>query len=241
MWKSRNSIPKRYPERFIHSGNSEMRSQRHRFPPRRLPACERCDTNACYEISRQDQLHPSALEETFVCLLRVRQMRRRRIHRVVFLAIAAWPTTALADVGTPLVWANTFHLLLGNALLGLFEGWILSRVFALPLRRCVILLVLANYISAWTGVALVSFLFNKSIGTTNDDLCRRRRSIEASCSHPSIGAGQTVERVREYGAGFQVQSGCFPHGLLRRDGRSPGQVDRARSLPARALTSAATR
>lgn len=82
---------------------------------------------------------------------------RRKITVVISL-FAALPCIARADVGTPLVWAGAFHMILGNALIGLGEGYILARVFKLALRRCLWLLVIANYFSAWLGTFIVDAL-----------------------------------------------------------------------------------
>jgi len=86
-------------------------------------------------------------------------MSRSRILGLATFVTALWPISALADVGTPLVWGTTFHLFLGNALLGLAEGWLLARVFRLSVRSCAWRLVIANYLSAWIGVSLMGFLF----------------------------------------------------------------------------------
>ncbi len=72
-----------------------------------------------------------------------------------------WPLSVLADAGTPLVWGGAFHLFIGNAIIGLFEGWLLARFFGLSKRRCVGFLIPANYLSAWVGIMLMSFLFNR--------------------------------------------------------------------------------
>jgi hypothetical protein len=88
-------------------------------------------------------------------------MRHSYLSRLVSIAIALWPVSALADVGTPLVWGMAFHLFLGNALLGLLEGWLLARVFGLSAKRCAWWLVVANYLSAWCGMMLMGFLFER--------------------------------------------------------------------------------
>ncbi len=88
-------------------------------------------------------------------------MNRRRTTPAIAAAILLCPICARADVGTPLVWGSTFHLLLGNTLIGLFEGWLLARVFHLPQRRCVWLMIPANYLSAWIGFGLMSYLFEQ--------------------------------------------------------------------------------
>jgi hypothetical protein len=49
------------------------------------------------------------------------------------------------------MWATMLHLAIGNALIGLFEGVILARLFSLKKTRTVALLIAANYGSAWAG------------------------------------------------------------------------------------------
>jgi hypothetical protein len=83
-------------------------------------------------------------------------MNRKIKYFVALLALA--PCFSKGDVGTPLVWASAFHMLFGNAILGLLEGWFLAKVFNLRKRRCIFLLILANYFSAWLGIYLVDVL-----------------------------------------------------------------------------------
>ncbi len=61
------------------------------------------------------------------------------------------PFMALANAGTPLMLAGMFHLLAGNALIGVFEGFLLSWGFSTPRRKSIALMILANYFSAWAG------------------------------------------------------------------------------------------
>lgn len=86
-------------------------------------------------------------------------MNRSRILRLAVIVAVLWPVCALADVGTPLVWGTAFHLIVGNALLGVAEGWLLARVFGLAVRRCSGWMIIANYLSAWIGLSLMGFLF----------------------------------------------------------------------------------
>lgn len=83
------------------------------------------------------------------------------LRRMVPIGLVLMPVAAFADVGTPLVWANAFHLLIGNAILGIAEGWFLARVFKIPLRRCVGFLISANYVSAWVGMSELSYCFDR--------------------------------------------------------------------------------
>ena len=87
-------------------------------------------------------------------------MRCRLFIAITAFAVVYSPASALADVGTPLVWGSAFHLLLGNAAIGCFEGWLLARYLKLPWPRPVWPLIVANYCSAWLGTLLLPFLFD---------------------------------------------------------------------------------
>lgn len=89
-------------------------------------------------------------------------MSRRHVCLTLGLLSVLCPVWARADAGTPLVWTATFHLFLGNALIGLCEGLLLARVFGLPKQGCVRLMIVANYLSAWIGVFLVPHLFSRA-------------------------------------------------------------------------------
>lgn len=60
-----------------------------------------------------------------------------------------------ANAGTPLMWASAFHLLLGNCIIGLVEGLLIARLFAASQLRSVVLMILANYVSASLGACLL--------------------------------------------------------------------------------------
>ena len=67
------------------------------------------------------------------------------------LAIAS---PARADAGTPLMWASLFHLVIGNALIGVLEGLVLLFVFKTK-RRVIWWMILANYVSAFAGLMIL--------------------------------------------------------------------------------------
>jgi len=78
--------------------------------------------------------------------------------RIYFAAVAAaaMPFAAEANAGTPLIWGYVIHLVIGNLFIGIGEGLFL-HLFA-PQRRkrtCVLLMVCANYVSAWLGMNLL--------------------------------------------------------------------------------------
>jgi len=81
----------------------------------------------------------------------------------IFAGLAALlltPATAQANAGTPLMLATMFHLLIGNLLIGAFEGYILGAVFKLPMGRCIRKLIVANYVSMWLGgLILLNIVF----------------------------------------------------------------------------------
>jgi hypothetical protein len=77
-------------------------------------------------------------------------MKRNRNIFAIFLLLAA-PSVAQADAGTPLMWAGMLHLVLGNLIIGIVEGILLAKFFGLAKCKCIGLLILANYLSAWLG------------------------------------------------------------------------------------------
>jgi hypothetical protein len=76
---------------------------------------------------------------------------KKNITRGMMLGVAALPSVALANAGTPLMWASMLHLIFGNLIIGLFEGLLLAGIFGLPKRKSIVALILANYFSVWVG------------------------------------------------------------------------------------------
>jgi hypothetical protein len=74
---------------------------------------------------------------------------------ILAFAIALSPAPALANAGTPLMWTGIGHLFIGNAVIGILEGILLSKLFHTPRSKSVNLLVVANYTSAWGGMFLI--------------------------------------------------------------------------------------
>jgi hypothetical protein len=83
-------------------------------------------------------------------------MRTGRAEALLLAALLCLPATALANAGTPLMWATAGHLLFGNAIIGVLEGLILAFLFHLPKWKSVGVMILANYVSAWAGSVLLS-------------------------------------------------------------------------------------
>lgn len=61
------------------------------------------------------------------------------------------PSICSANAGTPLMWASAFHLVIGNIIIGIIEGSIVARALKVGYGKAIILLILANYFSAWFG------------------------------------------------------------------------------------------
>jgi hypothetical protein len=78
-------------------------------------------------------------------------MRRQLLRVLVLLCVIAFPRCAWADAGTPLMWAGMLHLLFGNALIGVGEGLLLAWLFSVSKRKSVLIMIPANYASAWLG------------------------------------------------------------------------------------------
>ena len=66
-----------------------------------------------------------------------------------------WADRVLADVGTPLIWATGGHLLIGNLFIGIFEGWLLSRLFGFKPVSSIIWMIIANYVSFIAGAMAI--------------------------------------------------------------------------------------
>lgn len=78
------------------------------------------------------------------------------MKRVCWLVVlAAVPSLALADTGTPLMWYGCCWLFVGNALIGVFEAWIIRRRTKLEIGRLRAPVIVANYTSALVGYWLL--------------------------------------------------------------------------------------
>ncbi len=78
-------------------------------------------------------------------------MKHRLFPLLLVLAVTFTPQAAVANAGTPLMWAGMLHLVVGNALIGIGEGLLLTWWFGVSKRKSVTLMILANYASAWLG------------------------------------------------------------------------------------------
>lgn len=78
-----------------------------------------------------------------------------KFSAIFALVIALLPFPVLANAGTPLMWAGISHLLLGNAIIGSVEAFLLTKLFRTRKWPSVWLLYAANYISAWVGALLI--------------------------------------------------------------------------------------
>lgn len=78
-------------------------------------------------------------------------MKRGALLRIIVVGLLALPLEASANAGTPLMWASMIHLAIGNALIGLLEGCLLTWWFGVSRAKAVALMIPANYASAWLG------------------------------------------------------------------------------------------
>ena len=83
-------------------------------------------------------------------------MRARAMSVLVVLVLV--PSVAAADTLTPWVSGTSPHLWVATLLLGVLEGAILARLFGLTLRRCIGLMIPANLLTSWVGLALIGAL-----------------------------------------------------------------------------------
>ena len=82
-------------------------------------------------------------------------MKKTKLITLIII-LTIFPSTVFANVATPLMWASFFHLFIGNAIIGIIEGLILSKLFKLKKLKTIFILISANYFSAWIGVFLLN-------------------------------------------------------------------------------------
>ncbi len=63
-------------------------------------------------------------------------------------------TFTLANSITPVLLQTMALLFVGNAIIGIIEGAVVSRVFRFPLKRTIFAFIVANYASMWLGFIL---------------------------------------------------------------------------------------
>lgn len=82
----------------------------------------------------------------------------RHANHILIAAVilAAWPSIAHANAGTALAWASMLHLLFGNLLLGVLEGFLLVGLFNCRHRTAILNLIAANYVSAFIGLLVLA-------------------------------------------------------------------------------------
>ena len=86
-------------------------------------------------------------------------MNRTRpiIFGLILLALFCCPSAAMANMGTPLMWAGFLHLAIGNAFIGLGEGALIAWVFKASVTRCAVIMIVANYFSAIAGMCAIDW------------------------------------------------------------------------------------
>jgi len=82
-------------------------------------------------------------------------LRMKAKHLFPLVVIMLLPSTAFANAGTPLMWVSAIHLVAGNALIGIVEGLLLGLFFECSKWKSVLILIAANYASAWGGVLMM--------------------------------------------------------------------------------------
>ena len=96
-------------------------------------------------------------------------MKRFWLKKEIFAILMVSPIFLYANAGTPLMWANAFHLLIGNAIIGIVEGLIASFLSLKTKKRSVFFFILLNYISMVLGLLIIftieAFGFEKTVVT----------------------------------------------------------------------------
>lgn len=85
-----------------------------------------------------------------------------QVFIIIFL-ILIYPSLALSNAGTPLLWAGTLQVYFVNILIALFESMLIKRKFNNFRTFLVILIIIfvANYASMFSGWGITSFVTNQ--------------------------------------------------------------------------------
>ncbi len=82
----------------------------------------------------------------------------KRAALVAALVLLGAPSVALANSGTPMMWLSWVHLALGNVIIGLGEGVALTPLLRGKILRSIVIMIAANYASAWCGYAALPWV-----------------------------------------------------------------------------------
>lgn len=84
-------------------------------------------------------------------------MHRREKLTCTLLLLFGLPFLAHANAGTALMWGQMLHLAFGNILIGVIEGLLLGVLLKQSKSKCIGLMIVANYFSAWVGFLGLGF------------------------------------------------------------------------------------
>jgi hypothetical protein len=93
----------------------------------------------------------------------LRGMKRSVVSMLVLVGLLAWPQAAWANAGTALMQSALWHLIVGNAIIGVLEGSFLRVWFKGETHNTTVSMIAANYVSAWVGGFLVCGWVARSI------------------------------------------------------------------------------
>lgn len=77
---------------------------------------------------------------------------------MLFLFLLMLPVSAYADMGTPVMIKGFLHLLIGNLIIGIFEGLLIWKFFKTDRKKTIKIMILANYASMLVGVVILYFV-----------------------------------------------------------------------------------
>jgi hypothetical protein len=80
-----------------------------------------------------------------------------RILLLLFLVVlfVVTPSIAQANMGTPLMWSETFHLIFLNGFIGIFEAFVVARLFRVSANALLPVIMAANYFSMLAGCFII--------------------------------------------------------------------------------------
>ncbi|MDG2618129.1 hypothetical protein P7L53_17955 [Thermoleptolyngbya sichuanensis XZ-Cy5] len=86
------------------------------------------------------------------------------------IGLSLYPSPASANGGSALLWTGLIHLVVGNLVIAYLEAGLLSWWFGTPRGRSLLVLVAANYASAWAGALLLVNRLSQYSGLTIENI-----------------------------------------------------------------------
>lgn len=121
-------------------------------------------------------------------------------------ALLTIPGNAYANVGTPLMIASAFHLVIGNTVIGLIEAAILAWLLQARFWKAALLMILGNYVAWWACGFLfpaLEWIVNSLLGTNP---LLNVKAVIAAAAVAAFFASLAIEAPFSYLVGYRPWS-----------------------------------